>query len=67
MLPEKLTDEEIAKLPITIERAWVIKPIVWRKAFNYYNSKNDKPLSMSCIPCYMKVLSFILNDRFGLI
>lgn len=34
----------------------------WKLLFDYYNERNEKKLSMSCVPCYIKVRNFIKQE-----
>jgi len=60
----QLRPVELHALEKTIE----VSPIklhtdpVWRKAFEIYNEQNDKKLSMSCRPCYMKVYKYFKSE-----
>jgi len=53
------TDEEINYLKSTIRHQDSRFNPVWKRAFDYYNTRNEKPLSMGCFPCYPKVYHFI--------
>ena len=53
-----MTEDEmkyISKPPITYGDK------IWSKAFTEYNkdNPNDKPLHLSCIPCYIKVFRYL--------
>lgn len=39
---------------------WKSDP-VWKKAFSEY-AKHNLPLSMSCMPCYVKILNYHRNQ-----
>lgn len=36
---------------------------LWRVAFDEYNNdhKDDRPLSLNCMPCYIKVRKYIME------
>lgn len=36
---------------------------LWNKAFNLYNTHNNKRLSFNCLSCYPKVLNFIIQNK----
>ncbi len=59
-MENNFTDIEIAQLKQTVMKMPRGNPL-WIKEFHYYNSNHDKKLGMGCMPCYAKVLRFILG------
>ncbi len=58
------TNEEIILLKKSVPpRDRGIGKTLWSKAFTYYNQTHEVKLSPQCMPCYAKVLSFILIQR----
>jgi len=36
---------------------------IWSLAFEYYNANHEVKIGMSCAPCYVKVLNFIIKKK----
>ena len=53
------TDEEVKYLLSTIRHQDSRFNPVWKRAFDYHNTRSEKPLSMGCFPCYLKVYQFV--------
>lgn len=53
------TEDQIKELERTANPYIARGKDIWIKAFNFYNSKNKKQLTMNCTPCYFKVLKYI--------
>lgn len=62
-----MQDEVIKAYEFVIARPFFRSTVIdkehWKILFNYYNSfKSNEPLTMSCIPCYTKVLQFVSSQ-----
>lgn len=58
-----MNEEEIEYLKKTIVNPYLIKDKIWIKAFEIYNKNTGMNLQMACIPCYYKVLKYIIDFR----
>jgi len=54
------TDEQLLEM-----EGRAIPSKLWNEAFNFYNAdKNNTKVSMSCRPCFNKVMVYLLKIRF---